>query len=582
MHVRWAAALACALAVALIANRALGWQEFQQRGDDTHIVVDSTGVASVRHELHFHVVRGPLTRIDLVNVAPSAEIDPVVSIAADGGRMFQARAARRDERTVRIAVSDPHVLVRGDVTFDVGWRIDLTATGSLSRDSSGWRLTLSGPAAHDGFDGARTVLELPAAPNEPRPVVAETGVVDDSAVATLRREPERDVLGLFRPHVARGETPTLAVRLDARALTVAADPPAYAKTKPTPSPDPRGVALGGAAATLGIGLFLLVAHKSRAFAAACTAHGALARGLLPLPERARATLAGVGLAVGVWLEIRGQTGAGAACVSIAVLAAALRASGGVPRVRGPGHWRVLRPEESFHATARGHWLDIDSDLGRAVGIVAAAVAAIAFVALRRFDTESAWLEAMDAAVVLPLLLTGRASQLPPKGTDATARWLARPFQRLRAIADLDVALLARVSAGGDIADELRVQVVPQMGIKGVVGLEVGLVWSATAVGWTKTPEVLARVTEGSAAAIKLARDIPRTRSTPGRRLDERVVRLRPRNPTPSGTVALVRRLAAALTERRSAPSGGGAWTGPEQRKDPSGLDQACLVPPCRL
>jgi hypothetical protein len=86
---------------------------------------------------------------------------------------------------------------------------------------------------------------------------------------------------------------------------------------------------------------------------------------------------------------------------------------------------------------------------------------------------------------------------------------------------------------------------------GVIGLEVGLAWSSTPVGWAATPEVLVRVLEGSAAAGRLSRSLPHLRGVPGRGLHERVLRMLPRTPTRTSTLALVRGLAEALMDRRA-------------------------------
>jgi hypothetical protein len=113
-------------------------------------------------------------------------------------------------------------------------------------------------------------------------------------------------------------------------------------------------------------------------------------------------------------------------------------------------------------------------------------------------------------------------------------------------------------------DELRLLVLPRVAMPGVVGVEIGLAWSSTPVGWTATPEVFARVLDGSAAAAKLARDLPGTRVVPGRRPDERVMRLLPRAPTRAGAIALVRGLADALTDRRGVSAK--PWTEAERRQ----------------
>jgi hypothetical protein len=606
MHVRWAAASAVALLVVFSARRAPGWQEAHQSGDDVHIVVDSTGVASIRHQLHWHIVRGPLARIDLVNLEPSVDLDPVVSITAEDGRALQGKAERRDQRTVRIVVAEPHALMRGDFTFDVGWRIDLLAARALWRDGASWRLAVTAPAAHDGFDNGRTVLDLPSAPTEPHAILAETGVVDESAVATLQRGPQRDILELVRPHVARGEAATWTVRLDPRALAVAVDTATKTQTETKAPPEPnrvRDIVTAGAAAALGMLLALLVRHKASTFARVCSTRGARARGLLPMPEGVRAPLAGAALAVGILLQVEGQTTGGAACVALAMLASTLRATRTASPVRGPGRWRTLQPEAVFmrspdppiapllasRAWTATNWLDIDSRAGRAIALLALALAATTVMVVGRFDPESAWLAGIDAAALLPLFATGRTSQLPPQGIRSTALWLSRVFRALRGTANIQVTTRARIGPDGLVADEFRLFIVPQMAMPGVVGLEVGLAWSSTPVCWAATPEVLARVVEGSAAALKLAHDVPGMRSTPGRRPDERVVRLLPRNPTPSSTVALVRRLSEALTDRRSMPWAS-AWTGSEKRAELSGLvvrslaglEGACLEPPCTL
>jgi hypothetical protein len=134
------------------------------------------------------------------------------------------------------------------------------------------------------------------------------------------------------------------------------------------------------------------------------------------------------------------------------------------------------------------------------------------------------------------------------------------FDRLRAVPGLRVAPWARIvspASAGQLAgpDELRLLVLPRVVMPGVVGVEVGRAWSATPAGWAGTPEVLVRVLEGSSAAAKLAQVLPRARSTPGRRTDERVVRLRPRRGTRAGTVALTQGLAEALTDRRRRAEG---------------------------
>jgi hypothetical protein len=560
-------ALGVALVTSLAARRADAWQEAHQTGDDAHVIVDASGVASVQHELRWRVVRGPLKSIDLLNVDPSAVLEPRATIVAGDGRTLGAQVVRRDDRTVRVTFDEPRALMHGSFTFDVSWRIDLVASRAISRDDTTWRLALSAPVAVDGFDGARSVIELSPAPNEPRPIAADTGAIDDSAVATLRRGPERDVLELVRPHVARGESVTWTLRVDPLALSHVVDTwaPPSSEANPPPEPDrARAALLGIALVGLALAFGLLVAHKERAFAHACAARGGIARAFLPLPDGARAPLAGVALAAAVGFEVAGEITVGAGCVALAILASTMSAPTVIQRARGPGQWLALRPEQAFtrHAVA-GHWLDIGSAAGRVSALIAAALVVAAAGLARHFGLQGAWAAGLDTAVLVPVFVTGRASQLPPHGARSAAPWLALAFRSLRALSGVRVAPWARVAPDGIAADELRLLVVPRVAMPGFIGLEIGLAWNRTPVGWAAMPEVLARVLEGSAAAVKLAREVPGARTMPGRRPDERVVRLLPRLPSRSSTVALIHGLADALTDRRMASA---AASPPEGRR----------------
>jgi hypothetical protein len=205
---------------------------------------------------------------------------------------------------------------------------------------------------------------------------------------------------------------------------------------------------------------------------------------------------------------------------------------------------------------------------------------LAGVAARHIGHVSAqgpWLVLLDATALVPLFFTGRASDLPPDGARAAAPWLAPVFERLRSIVSLRVAPWARVVLGGSTIDELRLLVLPRVVMPGVVGIEIGRAWSTTPAGWAATPEVLVRVLEGSSAAAKLAQVLPRARSLPGRRADERVVRLRPRAGTRASTLALTRGLAEALTDRRAAAPAK-VWEGPAERRLPRPVAPASAAP----
>ncbi|HEY4014790.1 MAG TPA: hypothetical protein VGM06_15710 [Polyangiaceae bacterium] len=559
MPVRRAVALLAALAATLVPCVARAWQEAHEVADEARVVIDAHGVAAEEHVLRWHIVHGPIPWVDLAGVDPRAVVDPHADATAEDGKAWEAHASRRDDGTVRIAFDEPHGPLRGRITFGVRWTLDLVAAGRLTRDGAVVRLDWSALAAADGIDNARVVFDVPAAPEAPRPIVATSGLVDDTAAAVLTRGADRDALALVRPHVPRGEAPAWTLRIDPRSFPSVLDPRARARGVPVSArePDRVGTTLWALAlSALGFAFGWLVRHKSRGFAEDCVARGARAHALVPLSDVARAWLAGTGLAGGVALEALGDTVAAAACVAAAVLCAALRAPSVTPAVRGPARWQPLDAKASVEVRSSGRALDVGSARGRAVALGLSAGVVLAALAAPHFDTGGAWWVLLDALALVPIFTTGLASQLPPDGMRASASWLSAVLRRLRPFRDLEAAPWGRLASDGAAADELRLMAMPREPMPGLVGLEVGVAWCRAPASWAASPEVLARVLDGSPAAAKLACDLPGVRAMLGRRTDERVVRLAPRSPTAADTAALVRALADALTDRRvAAPEG---------------------------
>ncbi|HLK40480.1 MAG TPA: hypothetical protein VKU41_27195 [Polyangiaceae bacterium] len=578
MHLRRVVAAAVALFALLSTSRARAWQEAHQVGDDVEVRVESDGTASVRHLLKWGVAHGPLRWIDLIGVDPSVDLAPEVAIEGDRGRTWSAHTVRLapgplGEGIVRIAVDDPRALMRGTFTFEVRWRVDLVAGGVLVKDGGTWRLSFGSPPAADGFEGAKTTFDFPAAPDAPRPIRPDTGLVDDGVVASVRREGDRDQLELVRPHVGRSESVRWTVRVDAHALSRVPGPasPAVAEIRTAPEPDRvRGVSLLALLAALGGALGTLVWRKARSFDAACGAYGGVARGLLPGPVALRAAVAGAALAGAVGLQTADEALGAAVLVALAVLAAAIRAPRLGRPARGPGRWLMLRPDDAF--LPRDAATEVRGPPGWAVP-VALALVSLAAVVARRFSAEGPWLVLLDSAPLVALAATGRRSQLPPHGARDAVPWLLPSFRRLRAIDALRAVPWARVAAEGAAFDELRLLVLPRVAIPGLLGIEVALAWGTTPVGWAPTPEILVRFLEGSAAAALvstlmstvLSKVAPSARPSPGRRPDERVVRLSPSASSPSSVVALVRALAHELTDRRAASPAEATRTALERR-----------------
>jgi hypothetical protein len=192
------------------------------------------------------------------------------------------------------------------------------------------------------------------------------------------------------------------------------------------------------------------------------------------------------------------------------------------------------------------------------------VVAGAAIAARHFAPKLSWLIAFDAAVLVPIFATGRWSQLPPDGAASAAPVLVRAFRTLKRCHHVRVVPWARVVSEGSTADELRLLLLPRAAMPGLIGIEIGLAWHHTPVGWVATPEVLVRVLESSPAAAKLTRLVPGARSLPGRRPDERVRLFVAERSGIANAAALGLELAEALTDRR-VEQPAEKWTAVERR-----------------
>jgi len=552
-------------AMALLATaQAYAWREAHIVGDEERVHVDSRGIASIEHLLKWRVVHGPLESIDLAGVDVGAVIDPATSVQTDDGRELTAHALRGDDSVVHVVLDSPRALSRGVATFDVRWQIDLVATHAIVPDGSSWRLSWSLPVAVNGFDLPRVVLDLPAAPEPPRSLGGDLSAPEQGGgeTDTLRRDGDRDILEIIRPYAAHGESLTGAIHIDPRALPEVNDPTLRPVPSRPTSIEPRR---WQSAAWLGVGALgvvfgLLVAGRGGAFAAACTAERASVRGLVPLSNAVRGVLAGLTLAIGMSFQILDQPIAGGFFVAACVLCSALGGAVATPIARGPGRWFPVRPEHAFRPSRPASLRSVPWRRG----VVALAILGTACAA-RRFGPQGPWLVVMDCAPLVALFATGRSSQLASVDLGVAGRLLRKPFVRLKATRGLRVVAWGRVGLDGAI-DELRIRVLPQLAVPGVVGIEMGHAWNRTPVGWAPAPEVMVRVLDGSAAAARIGQALPDTRPLPGRRAQERVLRLIPKMPTDSACEALVRRAADILTDRRV--GSGFHWDEGAERRSP--------------
>jgi hypothetical protein len=266
-----------------------------------------------------------------------------------------------------------------------------------------------------------------------------------------------------------------------------------------------------------------------------------------VPPFLRVFVAGTSLALGVMAQLRGGPIGGAFLVAVAMALVAFRAPASAPRARGPGRWLALRADEAFvQVPSTAAWLDVGMRQGQLVmlALVLSLVAALFGAAYS--GAQSPLLLAIDSVVLLPLFVTGGQGQLPPTFS-STARRLRPYWERLKGDASLRVAPWARLPTGESVADELRLFAMPRAPLRGLVGIEIGIVWRQTPAGYAPLPEVLVRVRDESDAADRLTALASVARPVPGRRSNERVYMLTPRAPGIRCTLALVRRISRDLS-----------------------------------
>jgi hypothetical protein len=566
-------AAACFLLAPFVPVQAFGYyEEAHVIGDEVKVTVDTAGSARVEHEVTWHVIAGQFHALDLPGVDAPVQPEPEATLTGEDGRIVEAVLGARDDHDLRVAFSDPKGIHHGQYKIRLAYRVDLVATHAMVRDGAMWRLTWQGPTWPEGYDGARVMFELPPALDEPRCAGPDDGAAEGT-LCTLRRDPAKDELELVKPHVARREVVAWSVRVAPRAFPGIHD--ATLRPPPLPSIEPQRRTLPRLlffAGLLAIAMVYgsAVRRKALRFDEACRAYGARARGLAPGPLWLRATLGGAGLAAGVLAEAMRAPTWGGVCVALAMAMACLRPPRARTPVRGPGRWLALRPGDAFAPRASSDLFDPLSWRGGAAAILALSLLAGLGFLLRPLSAEAPYFAALDALAWLPLVATGRRSQLPHDGRSG-GPWLKRIFARLSKERALRVAPFARVPVGRVEPDEVRILALPRAGMPGLVGIEVGLAWRSSATSYVASPAVIVRVHESTAASARMTALAPFARPVPGRKPEERAYRLVPRFPTRNGTLALVRRLGKELVDRRLTAQ---SWEQEERRLPPASREKA--------
>jgi hypothetical protein len=170
----------------------------------------------------------------------------------------------------------------------------------------------------------------------------------------------------------------------------------------------------------------------------------------------------------------------------------------------------------------------------------------------RTEPYYAYLMALDTAPLLAIFGTGRMAELPPDPAAAPAgflRGVAKRTLKLLQAKGVEGRAIGRVRIpdGSPDADELRLGLVPKAPIPGFLGIEVGVVYVPGTGGPIGFPEVLLRVTVGSACEAAMEGLAKHGKSMRGRKVNERVVLFTPRLPTARMTAAIAAALVRAAT-----------------------------------
>ena len=544
------------------------WQEMHETSDDVRLEIAPNGVATVQHHLRYRIVAGHFKTFDIAGLDPHAELaaEAVFKPEKTGSEVPARIETGKVPGTARIVIDEGSKgLGRGAYTVDLGYKLDLVGNRMLSRDGAMWKVSWTAPPATEGHDGARVVFDLPTAPTEPRLAGAAEST---TTLATLRRSAERDELELVRAHVPRGEAVVWSARLDPKAFPAITTPelrppPAAEIVAPTILRSNLSRVLGAVGfALLAAGLAFVLREKQRTVRTVCEARGFTARPALPLgvvTPFVYGITATLSLAVLLWwLPV-----VGALLVVLAMTLAAHRAPILTARKRTPGVWRPLTELLPKRKTPFDDAFDLGARRGRvALVVLAVAASAIIFV-LRPYVPQIALALPLFAATLLPLFVTGTRAQMAEDATDLAARVLRPIRDALGSAVDLshvDVAAIGRLPGGAGLPDDIRLACAPKERTPGLRAIEVALATTATGGA---VPEVLVRFDSGSAAADRVAKLAP---LLPGRTADERVMRLRPDEPTAPSTSTLVARLLGQLEERRALRAQASLWKGADRRR----------------
>lgn len=562
------AALAAFACAALATPSARAAVEAHETARDVRIRVEENGAAHVDETLHFRLLYAGWKGLDLPGLEADAAPEGEATITSVEGGASPANLTVLGPGTLRLDALDAKGLKKGDYAAHFSYRVDLVANHEVARDGALWRLTWTSAAPLDGVDGMRVVFDLPAAPTEPS--AADADGENPGFLSTLRRSEQMDEIDLVRPHVARGEAATWSVRIDPKALPEVRDPvlrpppPPRVKDAPDPFADARLPLRAMTACLLGL-LFLATGFaKLRTIPRKFSA-----KSLLPVAPLVALAPAAATYGAGIWFALTGAHVRAVLAFALATSFAIVRAGRRKPAPRGPGSWKAIAEHKAL--ARRPSVFDLSYLRGRIALLVLVACAVSISFAARPLDPD-AWLGVAPA--MLPWLvfwLSGTRASFADIGASAIA---LRPIFLALRHAGARVTAWARVPLGRKEMDDLRLLVVPDTALPGLVGIEVAVGWLGLFGGFSPRFEVLVRARDASAAAAKMGSLAKAVRACTGRRAEERVYVLEPRGGDRESVIELVMKSADWLVDRRLVSASD--WAGDERRKPLAPWSQAAV------
>lgn len=570
-----AAPLAGALVVAARDARAgAAWGDASLTRDDVRIQLGTDGRAEVTHTIAIHVAakRFKAFVIDGVDAGLTPPDDDVTKAGLDGpgwpatavdakGTTLDALVEpAKEPRRLRVRLGLEGV-PRGDYTITLRYRVDLSR--AFSRDGAMLRFTWSSPRWPEGYDAAKIVLAVPSAPTAPKVAIGEPGVAsahltglgagpvtgDDAehdaegvALVSVSRGPTFDEVEIDRPHVPQLDDTRWIFRVDPKALPGVAAPLGAA------TPDDGGgathrpslVEKGSkllAAGLAGLALALILRRRDAAAEEATRALGTEFRPIVALPPTARAAAFGVASSTAIAGALMRAPLASAAGVIVALGLATLRAPLPSRTTRAPGRWLAI-PRSAVPGAERKviSPLDPGGTAGAVLASVVALCVAAAAILVARIDARAAIALLVDAAILVPLFLTGRGAQLPKDRVGDAWSVLARLEPAIASAAaafGAKTKIVARTAKSSEAPtiDELRLRVDPASR-DGVRSIEIGCAISHSAAGSALIPEILVRVDDAVAEAVAQV-DSDAIEIAVGRTDDERVLAVRPADASPA-------------------------------------------------